>query len=316
MAASCGDEAQGAADFFTGLSAGPSSPVATWGDRRTFGSIDGFALLDSGVAVVSDATKGHLHLFLDGKDARSFGRLGPDSADFSTMGSVAALRSDTFVVLDPNRGRLVGFRRVADSVVRLGRVDLPFPVKGVCSLDGRLFVLGRYDSTLVHETTVRGGVLKSFGALEGSTPFEISMNAAAEIACSQEAGAVAVASRVPGELRVFSADGTLVRTDSIAGFVRSSYGRRETGERAPPGANASWNTVEDLRWFGKDLLVQLARMPKPDRAAFESRWLFASGVWKESVPAWPRVLGHDAHGRVYVAVTDPYPVVKLYKVRR
>lgn len=312
--AACGPT--GAKDYYTGFAAGPSSPTATWGGEHTFGSIDGFALVDSGAAVVSDATNGHLHLFVGGQDVRTFGRLGPGSSDFITLGAVAALPADTFVVLDPNRARLVGFLRVDDSVARLGPVHLPFRAAGVCSMAGRLYVLGRYDSTLVHEVTTGGSVLNSFGALEGSDPFEIRMNAAAEIACSKDANAVALASRLPGELRVFAADGKLIRRDSIPQFVHSSYHRQGMGARPLPTTKGYWNLVEDVRWFGKNLLVQLAQSPKAHEKTFESRWLSGSGAWERGVPDWPRVLGHDSDGRVYVAVTDPHPAVKVYKVRR
>ncbi len=315
-ATSCGRAPVGAADYFTGLSAGPSSPVATWGDEHPFESIDGFALLDSGVAVVSDATGGHLHLFVDGRDVRTFGRLGPDSADFTTLGAVTALRADTFAVLDPDRGRLVAFRRAADSVTRVGPVHLPFRVTGACSLDGRLFVLGAHDSTLVHETTVQGQVVRSFGALEGGDPFEIGLNAAADIACSAGAGAVAVASRVPGQIRIFSAEGTRIRSDSIPSFVRTTYERQGGAARLVTPPAGYWNVVRDLRWFGKDLLVQLGRSPKVTAPTFESRWLSGVGGWKKGLPPWPRILGHDARGRVYVAGADPNPTVKVYQVRR
>ncbi len=310
--AACGP--RGAADYYTGFAAGPSSP-ATWGGEHTFGSIDGFALVDSGVAVVSDATNGHLDLFVDGKDVRTFGRLGTAAGDFTSFGAVAALPADTFVVLDPNRARLVAFRRVADSVVRLGPIDLPFRVTGVCSAADRLFVLGRYDSTLVQEVTTAGAVRRSFGTLEGEGPFQIRMNAAAEIACSSESDRVAVASRVPGELRIFTTDGQRVLRDSIPEFVHSIYRRAGMGARALQ-TTRGWNLVEDLHWFGKDLLVQLGQSPEAREKMFESRWLSGTGAWRNGVRSWPRVLGHDSEGRVYVVAMAPHPTVKVYKVRR
>lgn len=305
-----------ATDFFTGLSHVPSSPDAVLGSEHTFGSVDGLAVLGPHVQVVSDATAGHLKLFVDGRETLSFGRLGPAPDDFSSLGAVVAVTADTFVVLDPNRGRLVTFRRAADSVAPLGTIDLPFRVSGVCAMDGRLFVLGGYDSTLVHEATVHGGVVRSFGRLEGSTPFEVGLNAAAEIACSSDAGAVAVASRVPGELRVFSPSGALLRRDSIPSFVRSGYAGRTVATTSDTSAVRSWNVVRGLQWFGKDLLVQLGRYPQTAASGLASRWLSAAGIWKEGLPAWPRILARTGSGRVYTLSEDPYPAVKVYWVKR
>lgn len=317
LSASCGRGTAGhATNFYAGLSGGPESPVATWGGKGSFGSIDGFALLHPGVAVVSDATDGHLDLLVDGKRVAVFGRVGVDPGDFTTLGAVAAVRADTFVVLDPNRGRLIAFHRVADSVMRVGPVDLPFRVSGVCSLADHLFVLGRYDSTLVHETTTHGGVVRSFGRLEGATPFEIGLNAAAEIACSSEAGAVAIASRVPGELRIFGVSGTLLRRDSIPSFTRLAYEHRGPSTRALPAATGHWDTVEHLQWFGRNLLVQLRPNPEKVVSTFESRWLSATGEWRMGLPSWPKVLAHTASGRVYVAETDPHRAVRVYQVLR
>ncbi len=318
LVAACGGKvsAPTAKDFFTGLSRVPSSAETTLGDQHTFGSIDGMAVLDPDVEVVSDATAGRVKLFAGGHEVASFGRVGPGPDDFTTVGAVAAVRADTFVVLDPNRGRLVTFRRATDSVERVGPVDLPFAVSGVCALDSRLFVLGRYDSTLVHETTTHGGLVRSFGALKGGTPFEVGLNAAAEIGCSSEAGAVAVASRVPGELLLFSPDGTLMRRDSIPSFRRSGYVGRRTASPADTSASRSWNVVEGLQWFGQDLLVQLGRYPKTGATRLESRWLTASGEWKAGLPAWPKILAHSGDGRVYTLSRDPYPVVKVYWVKQ
>ncbi len=317
LLASCGQghAGGGARDFLTGLSDGPGSPTATWGSRGAFGSIDGFALLGSGVAVVADATLGRLDLFVDGKRVDTFGQLGPERGDFRSVGAVAALPADTFVVLDPDRGRLVAFRRAGDSVARLGAIELPFRISGVCSLGSRVFVLGRYDGTLVHETTVRGGVVASFGAVEGHTPFEIGLDAAAEIACAPQAGMVAVASRVPGQLRIFDVSGTLVRRDSIPDFVRSPFEHRAAATGGPIPSDVHWNVVKHLEWFGRSLLVQVVRYPKPE-PSLGSRWLSAAGAWTTDLPSWPRILGHDAGGRVYVATTEPYPAIEVYRVMR
>ncbi len=318
LASGCGrgPAAPNATNFFTGLSHVPSSPDTVLGGEHTFGSVDGLAVLGPHAQVVSDATDGHLKLFVDGREALSFGRLGSAPDDFSTLGAVVAVGADTLVVLDPDRGRLVTFTRAADTVAPLGAIDLPFRVSGVCAMDGRLFVLGGYDSTLVHETTVHGGLVRSFGRLEGGTPFEVGLDAAAEIACSSDAGAVAIASRVPGELRVFSPSGALLRHDSIPSFARSSYAGRTVATTSDTTAVRSWDVVRGLQWFGKDLLVQLGRYPRTGESGLASRWLSAAGVWKEGLPAWPRILAHTASGRVYTLSEDPYPAVKVYWVKR
>jgi len=291
LASACGSEAgtPTATDFFTGMLRIPSSPTMTLGGEHSFRSIDGLAVLGDGAEVVSDATRGRLGLFIGAREATSFGRVGPAPEDFTTLGTVTTVQADTFVVLDPDRGALVAFRRVEDSVARVGPVVLPFHVSGACAMEGRIFALGRFDSTLVHETTVHGGVIRSFGRLEGRTPFEIGLNAAAEIACSPQAGAIAVASRAPGELRIFSPSGDLVRRDSIPSFVRSGYAGRQTAGPTDTAAAPSWNVVEGLQWLGKSLLVQLGRYPETDKRALESRWLSASGEWRQGLPAWPRI---------------------------
>lgn len=314
----CGREANAptATDFFTGLAHVPSSPETTLGDDHAFESIDGLAVLDDGAEVVSDATRGRLTLFVAGREVSSFGRVGPKPEDFTALGTVTAVRADTFVVLDPNRGRLVAFRRVGDSVARIGPVVLPFHVSDVCAVGGRLFALGRFDSTLVHETTVSGGVVRSFGTLEGSTPFEIGLNAAAEIACSASAEAIAVASRVPGELRIFSPTGDLLRRDSIPSFARSRYAGQRMASPADTTSARTWNVVVGLQWLGKALLVQLGRYPENGETTLESRWLAASGRWRQGLPPWPRVFAHTEDGRLFTLSERTPPTVNVYWVRR
>jgi len=294
----------------------PSSPETTLGNEHAFESIDGLAVLDDGAEVVSDATRGRLTLFVAGHEVASFGRVGPTPEDFTALGTVTAVRADTFVVLDPNRGRLVAFRRAGDSVARIGPVALPFHVSAVCAMGGRLFALGRFDSTLVHETTVGGGVVRSFGRLEGSTPFQIGLNAAAEIACSESAGAIAVASRVLGELRIFSSSGDLIRRDSIPSFARSGYAGRQTAGPADTTAVRAWNVVVGLQWFGKALLVQIGRYPENGERSLGSRWLTASGQWRQGLPPWPRILAHTEDGRLFTVSERTPPTVKVYWVRR
>ena len=315
LLSACADEAVETTPegFLAGLSL-VSAPEGVVGDDDAFGSIAGLVLLGTGELVVSDGMNGRLKRYVGGSHVGSFGRLGEGPDEFTGLGAIARTRGDTLIAVDSRRGRLVVFESPEDSLIRLHDVDLPFPATGVCTAAGRVFVLGRHDGMLVHETTVNGGVLNSFGEVQGSDPFEIAFNSLAEIACSAEPDVIAVVSRVLDRVRIFSGSGASILEDSIPSFIAPSYERGPNFIRPMPPPLGYANVVAAAHWFGGDLLIQLRTNPGDEDGLLESRWLSNDGTWSDRLPRWPKILAHTADGLVYAAVEDPYPVVRIYRV--
>lgn len=315
LLSACGDEVVETASqgFLAGLLSVPV-PEGVVGDDDAFGSIAGLVLLGAGELVVSDGMNGRLQRYVGDSYVGSFGRPGEGPDEFSGLGAITRTRGDTLIAVDSRRGRLVVFESPEDSLVRLHDINLPFSATGVCTSDGRVFVLGRYDGMLVHETTVNGGVLNSFGALQGSDPFEISFNSLAEIECSVELDAVPVVNRIYGRVMIFSRSGASILEDSIPSFAAPRFERLGNSLRPLPAPLGYIHGVEVVHWFGGDLLIQLKTGPGDEDGLLESRWLSAEGTWNDQLPRWPKILAHTADGLVYAAVEDPYPVVRIYRV--
>lgn len=297
-------------EFFSAPSVLPAVET-TIGDADAFGSIESLAVLPSGAVVVSDGMNGRLKTYVDGREVHRYGRLGEGPEEFSGLGVARSALADTLIVHDSRRFKLDAFRALADTLVRLHDLDLPFSVGGVCTMGGRIFALGTHDGRLVHETNTSGELVNSFAEVEGTDAFDIALNSLAEIACSSDV--IALASRVPGDVRIFSSSGTLVLRDSIPDFVPAAFERRGNSIRPLPPPLGFAHAVKGIHSFGSDLMIQLTRTR--DDLVFESRWLSGTGAWMEGLPDWPRILALGSNGLVYAAVDDPFPVIRIYRIK-
>ncbi len=317
--ASCGERAaesdsSEALDSFTLMSTVPEAE--SWlGNEDSFGSVESIALLDNSEVVVADGMNNRLLLFSGGSEVDSFGRRGEGPAEFAMLRVVARGQADTIVALDVSRAKLVVLQARGTSLSQLSSAILSFPAEHLCMLGPRLFVLGFHDSSLVHEISLAGEVLNSFGSPEGADPIEMAISSTGRLACSPDNDRIALVSKMFGIIRIFEATGELIRRDSVPDFSRTIYNIGPGGMRPELPDIGYAHTVDAVHWFGGDLLVQLSRGPRQDGHTRESRWLSDTDGWRAGPADWPRILGYTTTGLVYASVDDPYPVIRIYRWR-
>ncbi len=290
-------------------------PVSVLGDQDAFGAVTSLALLGPGDVAVADHMNGRITLYIDGVSRSTFGRPGQGPGEFTRLGTLAYLGGDTLIALDQGRRNLTIFREIGDSLVWHDTVDLPFAATAFCTLNGHIFALGRHEGAWIHQATSDGTVLHSFGEVSGEDALDVAFNSDAVIGCSEEAGAIAVVTRIPGDVKVFSEQGSMLFEDSIPSFAHPAFERSGNSMRPLPPPLGYVNMVRAVQWIGKDLLIQLRTSPGDDDGLLESRWLRNGRKWEPGLPRWPLLLAYTPDGMAYVAVEDPYPVVRVYPIR-
>lgn len=290
-------------------------PVGVLGDQDAFGAVTSLAILAPGVVAVADQMNGRITLFVEGVSKSAFGRSGQGPGEFTRLATIAYLGGDTLLALDQGRRNLTILRELGDSLVWHDTVALPFAPTAFCTLTGRIYALGRHEGAWIHQATSDGRLVSSFGEVEGEGALDVALNSDAIIGCSEEARAIAVVTRIPGAVKVFSEKGILLFEDSIPSFAHSAFAQTENSVRPLPPPLGYANMVQAVQWFGKDLLIQLRTSPGDDDGLLESRWLTNGREWKPGLPRWPLLLAYTPDGTAYAAVEDPYPVVRVYPVQ-
>lgn len=291
------------------------SAVDSVGGVDTFGSIDAAVTLADGSIVVIDGMNGLVRLLRDGEEVDASGGPGDGPREFRMIRHLAAFGGDSILVLDQARHRLAILRAERDSLVWAGDTLIPIPAEDLCTLRGRLFFAGGYESAILHEGSLDGQILRSFGSPEGPDYLSQALSSVGVLACSAEADALAFVSETLGIVRIFSPDGQQLRRDSIPGFARTVYEVTGNAMRPTLPEEGYAHLVSSVQWLGQDLLIQLSRGRPSDGVGQDVRLWLADGTWRSDLLEWPRVVAVPPDTTLVVAVADPYPRLLAYRVR-
>jgi hypothetical protein len=290
--------------------------VDSAGGVDTFGSIDAAVTLDEGGIVVVDGMNGLVRLLRDGAEIDASGGPGDGPREFRMIRHLAAFGGDSVLVLDQARHRLSILRADRDSLVWAGDTLIPIPAEDLCTLRGRLFFAGGYNSAILHEGSLDGQIVSSFGSPEGADFLSQALSSVGTLACSADADALAFVSETLGIVRVFSPDGRELRRDSIPGFVHTVYEVTGNAMRPTLPDEGYAHVVSSVQWLlGQDLLVQLSRGRRSEGVGQDVRLWLADGTWRSDLPQWPRVVAVLPDTALLTTVADPYPRLLNYRVR-
>jgi len=299
---------------FTSLSAVPPA-TDTIGEPGTFGSVDAAVTLRDGGLVVLDGMNRVVRLIRDGVEVHSLGGSGDGPREFRFIRKVARFGADSLLVLDEGRRRLAILRAGPDSLEWVGDTLLQAPAGDLCVIGRRLYLAGEHDSAILHETTLEGQVVTSFGRVEGDDALSQALSGVGVLACSSGTEALAFVSLTLGVARIFSTEGSETRRDSIPGFVRTVYEVSGNAMRPRLPSEGYAHAVSSVQWVGQDLLVQLSRGRRSEGAGQDARLWRADGTWAVELPPWPRVLAIPPDTSLIATVDDPYPRVVSYRIR-
>ncbi len=293
------------------------SAAGTIGDSEAFGSIDAVQLI-SGQLAVLDAMNSRVSLYsADGQLLSRFGRRGEGPGELSLAVDLAWTPAEELLVLDRGNQKVLALKLESDLLVLAREFNIRLSVgSDMCVMEDRIFVLGNHEGNLVHEIGPDGTLLQSFGQRSDGDAFKAALTAMGRMACSITKQAIAAVPATLGELRIFSADGTLLETQSIPEYAETIYDMSDgvsVRPRNPPEGFA--HEAASLNWLDANtLLVQLDRVPEAPTSALEGRLFRLDGGWSSAEPALPRVL-EQSEDTIYVMEADPYPVVRVYGVR-
>lgn len=185
------------------------------------------------LVVLDGETNSLLILSLDGRLLSVTANTGPERAMLSHPIQMAWLDSVTLAVLDKQRPRLARFHLQDNALVPASVLGLDglMAVSGVCSINGRAFVLGTTrppdQSKLVHVLAEDGAVSTSFGEpFGGSDEFSRLFYGPGRLLCVPEAQLIVVASHYYPELRAYDERGKLRWVHTIPDYRGVTY--RET----------------------------------------------------------------------------------------
>jgi hypothetical protein len=290
----------------------PPIALQVIGDASTFGRISDIEEISGGRFVVLDGARGTVELFAaDGRPLSSFGRRGTGPGQFMVPVALARDGDGSLLVLDRGSARLT-ILTIDGNSLRLTRdTPLPFTPRSMCHVRGKLIILADQDGALLHELSLAGELLRSFGVRGDGSPLINALTALGKIACSDSAGMIALTPTTLGHVHIYSVDGQLLRIVPIPGYSETIYDI--TGDysvRPKTPASGFAHKTSSLHWMSSTrLFVQYGRIPAGS-AQLESRFLTGDGE-THYAPEWPEVV-HVSDTRVYAVKSAPYPHIMIY----
>lgn len=243
------------------------------------------------------------------------GRPGRGPGEFTAPAALAIGPGQEVYVADRGNRRIERYSLTDAGLHRSGSIPLDFGPQDLCTLDGRLFVLGARGEWAIHEVSPDGRVLRSLGRDDKlRDPLLATHRDGGYIACGH-GGEIAFLPLIRGRVHRYSAStGRELGTSEIPGY-RQTVVRRDANSVTlsdPPEGYA--DCAAGLAWLPSgDLLVQVGTVRTG--ATMHEFDEIRSYVLSPGRPAMrpvrdslPRIIGPAAHGFAAVR-TDPFPAV-------
>jgi hypothetical protein len=203
------------------------------------------------VIVVEGETNSLVVLSLDGRTLSTMPNTGPGAPRLGFPNQLALSQQGELLVLDAQTPRLARFSVRGDSLTLSSvlRLQGMTAVSGMCSLGGRVFIVGitppTASSKLVHTIGEDGEVTSSFGEVFGpSDQHSRLLYGHAQLLCMTREGLVVIASDNYPEVRAYDEHGTLLWSREIPDFRQVSYQKTARGGvRFVTPADGLWDST-------------------------------------------------------------------------
>lgn len=150
------------------VSAAPAIRIGALAEppEYVFGQVEDAAVSQEGELIVLDFLSRELRVFDgDGLYRSSFGRAGNGPGEMDWPQSIEWLSPDTLLLLDAGNRR-ISVLHFGDGALTLTReISLPHLFHDLCVLDSRLLLTGAWEGNTVHELSLEGGYVASYGPL-------------------------------------------------------------------------------------------------------------------------------------------------------
>ncbi len=296
--------------------------VADGDPVRTFGDVADVAADRAGNLYVLDAAARRVRVFTrDGTFLREIGKTGQGPGELLGPVAVAVDSADRLYVLDAMSQSLQVFGPGPGGNRFVRSIRLGFSADDVCAGDGGLFLLDTGGGRPVHEITLEGAPVRSFGAPPGGgDPLLSASLAGGYLACS--GGGVLHLPMLTPDLRAYSPDGGEAWKAEIPEYRAAeveSDGRSVTFTAGRSGVHdVAASAAELAPGYG---IVQVGVLRKGATSRRELTRVKSYVVSSHDgrihlLPAsLPRIVG-ARDGYAFAVRSDPYPRVEVYRVTR
>lgn len=293
---------------------GESGPEALGGIRG--------ALVDSdGRIYVLDHRLNRVVLFSPkGVFLSSLGRPGRGPGEFAQPVSLMWVGRDSLAVLDVAQRRITVLFRDRDKIELSHTVQLEVPaVASGCAINGRLFVLAPANGFMIHEASLSGSVLQSFGEpVKHSHPVAQSILNRATIACDSRSGMLLVGWRLEPLVAAFTSDGEELWRARLPSFTPHKVEVTDRGVALRPGSRDG-SHVTSFLWVSGEGRVKV-------QVALQDDSFGRTGVYRnvntitldgksghllgtsDRVP----LFGHVSYGRAFAFDDEPFPHLAIF----
>lgn len=288
------------------------TPLQTVGSTEHFGEVTAALVTGDRRILALDAMRGRVSMFdFEGALKDAFGRKGLGPGEFFSPVGITLGGSSRVAVLDEANLRMSILEIEHDSIALVEEFRMPFRGRGLCSVNGDLYVSGAHDGYLLHQMDWEGNVVSSFHSLRTHDRFDQIIGSLGQLVCDQQTGLLAHVSRMKPSVLLLSTITGSARVDTIPGFAAIVYDRSNNAIQPTTPPEGFYNENINAFWLNRRLVVQMRRSDS-DPQEIESHILDpSSGSWTKG-PSWPPVKA-VADSFVLAAVADPFPVLRAYR---
>jgi hypothetical protein len=261
----------------------------------------------------------------DGELMDAAGGEGQGPGEFRSPASLVLDPEGRVLVLDVAGMHTSRYQPTAAGLEFQNAHPIPFPASDFCLMGDRVFVLGLHEGHVVHEITVEGDLVRSFGdpkpfpaesAVLGDRFFD-SYSAVGHILCDAESKSVVVLPHILPHLRRFTAEGDMVWDVELVPYSQTQF--LGSGRGLRPGLDPETGTTNVSAALTKvasgTLLLQLVQESDQftaDNSPVDSRLVdLDTGFVIQLADTLLRIAA-TSEGRVYAWEGLPFPQVRVF----
>lgn len=185
-----------------------------------FGRIEDAAATDRGVIFALDSRLSVIRAFdMNGRFLFSASGPGRESGRMFVPIALTFESPNKLLLLDAGNSRVTTFEIAADRLRLAGEFSIDFSPFDICTMSGRVYILGLKGGKVIHEYTDRGRYVRSFGDPFGPKHLRsFGPLARGHIRCADVIGKIVIASAYTPEVRGYERTGILAWTTTLADF--------------------------------------------------------------------------------------------------
>jgi hypothetical protein len=284
-----------------------------------FGRIDAVGFDGAGAIFVLDGlSKNFRVLGPDGHWIATVGRSGWGPGEFLGPNDLAVGLDGKVVVMDPPNARALLFELNEGGVRDVEGIRVPFTARQVCFLDfGTVLALGFYQGANLHEFTVEGELLRSFGEAHPHRDRWVREVIGGDfLACEEDR--LIVGTRLLPYVYAYSVSGRELWSIRLPDFHQVVVDVRSTGFGYLWPPSGYYDSVQSMVVLPSGrLLLQVVRQTRegatdPVRSYILNR---ETGEVEGQRSDWPLIAGLSPGGLIAEIVSEPYPMLLLYPPR-